>query len=129
MSQLTLTILPTDLVVCRLPPGADWPAWATSGPLVSISRTADELSVVCAAADVPDDVPATMRCEPDWRAFKVEGPLDFGLTGVLASLANPLAEAKISIFAISTFDTDYVLVKAVDLDAAAAVLMRFCAVR
>jgi hypothetical protein len=84
------------------------PAWATAGEFYAITRTSDELSIVCSAAVVPEDV----LIEPGWRALKVEGPLDFGLTGILASLATTLAAAGISIFAISTFDTDYILVKA-----------------
>ena len=81
--------------------------WAT-GRFVSITRTSDELSIVCAERDVPLGV----KVDRGWRALKIEGPLDLSLTGVLASIAVPLAEAKINIFAISTFDTDYVLVKA-----------------
>ncbi len=82
----------------------------------SITRTADEVSIVCPLGRVPDDV----RRESGWRCLKVEGPLDFALTGILASLAVPLAQAGISIFAISTYDTDYLLVK--DLDGAVATL-------
>lgn len=112
-----LTILPDALAVCRLA-ADDAPAWLPSEGFVSVTRTAAELSVVCAEAAVPEGV----RREGGWRAFVVEGPLDFGLTGILASIAAPLAEAGISIFAISTFDTDYVLVKAEKLHAAAEAL-------
>lgn len=89
-----------------------------SGPLASITRTADELSVVCAEATVPQRVQA----ERGWRALRVEGPLEFSLTGVLASLAVPLAEAGISIFAISTFNTDWLLVQSVRLGEAVEAL-------
>lgn len=82
------------------------PAWAR-GDFCSVTRTHDELSIVCAQANVPDNV----RCEREWRALKVDGQLDFALTGILASIATPLADAGISIFSISTFDTDYVLLK------------------
>ena len=68
------------------------------------------------------DVPANVKVEPKWRCLKVKGPLDFALTGILASLANPLARAGISIFAVSTFDTDYLLVKEGDLERAAEAL-------
>ncbi len=105
--QLTLAILPDTFAVCRFAADAPIPSWVTNGNFVSLTRTRDELSIVCAQRDVPDDI----RCERDWRALKVEGPLDFALTGILASIAAPLADAGISIFAISTFDTDYVLVK------------------
>jgi hypothetical protein len=94
-------------MICRLGPDAAVPDWSHRGALQSITRTGDELSVVCAEADLPDDV----KSERGWRSFKVEGPLDLALTGILASLAGPLAEARINIFAVSTFDTDYVLVK------------------
>jgi len=81
--------------------------WAT-GSFASITRTRDELSIVCNERDVPSGV----KADRGWRALKVEGPLDLAMTGVLASIAGPLAEARINLFAISTFDTDYVLVKA-----------------
>ena len=88
------------------------PEWAQSGKIWSITRTADELSVVCWQKNVPEGV----RSEGGWRCLKLEGPLDFSLTGILVSLAAPLAEAGISIFAISTFDTDYLLVNRDDLE-------------
>ena len=103
---LKLSLLPTRLAVCWLAPDAPLPAWP-DGELTAITRTPDEISIVCAEACVPPGVTA----EKGWRALKVAGPLDFSLTGVLAALAAPLAEAKISIFALSTFDTDYLLVK------------------
>ena len=101
-------MLPGALAVARLEPGAPLPAWAAPGdgaPLHAVIRTAAEVTVVC--ADVPDGV----RAERGWRALAVEGPLDLALTGVLASLATPLADAGVSLFAVSTFDTDYVLVR------------------
>lgn len=78
-----------------------------TGPVASVTRTAAELSVVCAEAAVPDGV----RSETGWRAFRVRGPLPFHLTGVLARLAAPLAEAGVPLFALSTFDTDVILVR------------------
>lgn len=120
-TRLTLSLLPETLAVARLPAGALLPGWVDwSDPFVTVSRTRDELSVVCPEARVPGDV----RAERGWRGFKVEGPLDFALTGILARLAAPLAEAGISIFAVSTYDTDYLLVRAADLEAATAVLRR-----
>lgn len=94
--------------VCRLEPHLPVPEWAGKGAFSSVTRTRTELSVVCEESLVPADT----RCEKGWRAFQVEGPLDFGLTGILASIAQPLASAGISIFAVSTFDTDTILVKA-----------------
>ncbi len=118
MTTLVLSLLSDRLAVCRLAPGAPIPAPPTEGGLWSVTRTADELSLVLPEAEAP----ATGKIEPGWRALKVAGPLDFSLTGILASLAVPLAEARISLFAISTFDTDYVLVRAVDLERAQEVL-------
>ncbi|QJE74354.1 ACT domain-containing protein [Aerophototrophica crusticola] len=115
---IPLTVLPGELAVCRLPPDAPFPAWADGPGFLSLTRTAEELSVVCLADRVPDGVQAVAP----WRALKVEGPLDFALTGILAALARPLAEAGISLFAVATYDTDYLLVKADMLDAAVAAL-------
>ena len=115
---MNLTVLPDSLAVCRLSPAADVPNWAMIGEFVSITHTAAELSIVCAEENVPPDV----KADREWRALKVEGPLDLALTGVLASLANPLAEAQINVFAVSTFDTDYLLVKGYNLTRACNVL-------
>lgn len=104
---MVLEALPERLSVVRLEPGEAIPAWAATGPLQCVVRTTDELSVLCATSAVPAD----LRAEGPFRALKVQGPLDFSATGILASLAVPLAGAGISIFALSTFDTDYVLVK------------------
>jgi hypothetical protein len=101
-----LDLLPHRLAICRLPVDEATPTWAT-GPFVSITRTAGELSIVCAE----ELVPAGTKCEGGWRVFQVAGPLDFSLTGILAAIADPLAHAGVSIFALSTFDTDYVMVK------------------
>ena len=117
---MKLQLLPDTLAICRFAADAPIPSWVTNGDFVSLTRTRDELSIVCTQRTVPDDI----RCERDWRALKVEGPLDFALTGILASLATPLANAGISIFAISTFDTDYVLVKQDRLEQAIHVLRK-----
>jgi hypothetical protein len=112
--QLTLTILPDTFAVCRLDVNAAIPPWATAGGFFSITRTAEELSIVCLQSSVPEST----RCEQDWRCFKLAGPIPFMMVGVLASLVQPLAEAGISVFAVSTFDTDYLLVKSRDLASA-----------
>ena len=117
--MLTLSVLPETLAICRLEHEASVPMWAT-GSFVSITRTSDELSIVCHERDVPSGV----KTDRGWRALKIEGPLDLALTGVLASIAVPLAEARINIFAISTFDTDYVLVKVDRVAEAIGVLRR-----
>lgn len=114
MPTLDLTLLDPPLAVCRLSPGATVPDWAAFGAFTSITRTAEEWSIVCEAGAVPADV----RRETGFRALKVAGPLDFALTGILASLAVPLAEAGVSVFALSTFDTDYLLVREAQLECA-----------
>jgi hypothetical protein len=106
MTRLRIAIQPYTLAVCRLDPSAEFPSWAR-GPFVSITRTDDELSIVCDEAAVPDGVQA----ERGWRCLKVEGPIPFEVTGVAAALVGPLAEARISVFLLATFDTDYLLVK------------------
>jgi hypothetical protein len=106
---------PERLAVVRLGPGADVPAWAESSSLFSVTATATETSVVCAGRNVPKKVPH----EGPFAAFEVSGPLDFALTGVLVALLQPLGEAGISVFTISTFDTDWILVPFERADAAA----------
>lgn len=108
---MQLRTLPGLYAIVRLPADANVPVGVETSAFSSITRTADELSIVCESrlAPKPD---ATVKIEGDWRCFRVVGTLDFSLTGILARLATPLALAEISIFAISTFDTDFVLVKA-----------------
>jgi hypothetical protein len=115
---LSLRLLPDPLAVCRLLPSEPVPAWALASPFFSVTRTEKELSIVCRDALVPGDV----RAERGWRAFELEGTFDFSLTGVLASLLEPLARAGVSIVAISTYDTDYVLVRGESLSRAVAAL-------
>lgn len=117
---LKMSILEGVFGICRLEPGEDIPVWALSGSFFSLTKTDEDLSIVCPQSQIP----YTVKCERDWRALKVEGPLDFSLTGILASISALLAQSKISIFAISTFDTDYVLVKENDLDAAVEALRK-----
>jgi uncharacterized protein len=111
---MRFTILPDLFAICRLPPDAEPPNWAMSGEFCSVTRAPGELSVVCRQSQVPSGVLSS----PEWRCLRVHGPMDLALTGVLASLARPLAQAGIAIFAVSTYDTDYLLVKAADLDQA-----------
>lgn len=103
--RLDLDLLPSPFAVCRLPADSPAPEWAT-GRLCSITRSADELSVVCPEEVVPDAV----RSAGGWRCLKARGPFAFDETGVLASLASPLADAGVPILAPSTFDTDYLLI-------------------
>jgi hypothetical protein len=115
---LDLVVLPGTFAVARLEPGAAVPGWAAEGIVSSVTRTPDELSVVCADEAVPADV----RAERGWRAIRVVGTIDFALTGILASILSPLGAAKVSIFAVSTYDTDCVLVHAYALAPALAAL-------
>jgi uncharacterized protein len=106
MTQLRIAILPDRLAVCRLSADAPQPAWVR-GAFTSLTRTADELSIVCDEEAVPRDVQA----ERGWRVVRVEGPIPFEVTGVAAALVSPLAEARISVFLMATYDTDYLLLK------------------
>lgn len=108
---LTLTVLSDSLAVCRLGADDPVPAWALASRFFSITHTTDELSIVCPEEAVPEGV----RCERGWRCLRVAGVLPFSDVGILASLTGPLATAGVSVFAVSTFDTDYLLVKAGDL--------------
>ena len=111
---LTFRQLSERFMICRLSADAPLPAWVPSCPFVSITRTDDEVSVVC-----PEQRPLPdAKCEAGWVALKLEGPFPFSQTGILASFLQPLAENRIPIFAISTFDTDYVLIKQENLEAA-----------
>jgi len=109
-----LTRYDDALAVVRLGPGADVPAWASASTLFSVTATATETSLVCHASSVPKKAPK----EGPFVAFEVTGPLDFALTGVLHTLLEPLAAAEISVFTISTFDTDWILVRSGRADAA-----------
>lgn len=117
---MMLTVLADTFSVCQLKPGDKIPSWVDLKSFWSLTKTGEEFSIVARQANIPDDV----KSEKDWKVLKVQGPLDFGLTGVLASIANPLAAEKISIFALSTFDTDYILVRQDRLEAAKSALER-----
>ena len=115
---LRLQRLDVRLAIARLGPADPLPDWA-AGPIVSITRTHQELSIVCPEERVPPGVVA----ERGWACLIVAGPLDFREVGVIASLAAPLRDAAISIFIVSTYDTDYLLIKAEDFDEAKNVLL------
>ncbi|WP_429845318.1 ACT domain-containing protein [Brevibacillus sp. FIR094] len=119
--KLNLKILNSTFSIVKFPPTETMPLWVTKCDIFSITRTNEELSIVCPSECLPFKQ-EFMEVENDWKCIKVEGILDFGLTGILASLANPLAENKISIFAISTFNTDYLLVKSQYIEKARLVL-------
>ena len=108
MTSLTLKLIDEKLSIHRFPATAQVPAQIYKSNFYTISKTDDELSIVCSqSVQISGDTSST-----DWRGFKVLGPLDFSLTGIMAELSTVLARANISIFAISTYDTDYILVKA-----------------
>lgn len=104
--KLRFSQLPGRYAIVRLPPDSGIPDWAIKGDFTSITRTADELSIVCPAENLPADVQSPLR----WICLKLEGPFPFSQTGVLLSFIRPLSENKVPIFAISTYDTDYVLI-------------------
>lgn len=106
MTRLRIAVLPHRLTVCRLAPDAPLPSWI-AGAFTSVTRTDEELSVICDEESVPADV----RAERGWRAVRVVGPIPFEVTGVAAALVSPLAAAGISVFLLATFDTDYLLLK------------------
>lgn len=108
---LTMRLLKDKFGVCRLNKNEVIPEWVKNSDVYSITKTCDELSILCSQ----DCIPSGIKCERDWRALKVEGPLEFSLIGILASISTILAQKEISIFAISTYDTDYVLVKDKDI--------------
>jgi hypothetical protein len=105
---LNLKVLGETMAICRLEPNAPLPEWACEGDLYSFTRSSEELSIICPAAVIPTGV----KAESGWRAIKVVGPMDFSLVGVLSSLLEPLATANISILSLSTYDTDYLFVRA-----------------
>jgi hypothetical protein len=109
---LTMKLLKEKYGVCRLNKTELIPEWAKNSDFLSITKTSDELSIVCFEDNIPNDI----KCEKNWRVLKIEGPLDFSLIGILASISTILAQKGISIFAISTYDTDYILVKNKDID-------------
>jgi hypothetical protein len=118
---LTLTVFPDRYAICRLSPTEPIPGWATADHFASVSRTREELSIVCPEGNVPEGINAAKG----WRVLKCEGPLDYSLTGIMASLAEPLADAGVPIFPIATHDTDYVLIKEPQLEIAVNALTSY----
>ena len=115
---LSLILLPDLYAICKMEPTAIIPAWTSSEAFVSITRTIEELSIVCAEKIVPEEV----KCARSWRCLRVAGTMDFSVVGILASLVAPLAAAQIGVFTISTFDTDYLLLREKDFANALDVL-------
>ena len=118
MRTLNLLLLPHTYAVCQFHPDKHIPYWALMGDFVSLTRTNEELSIACQEDNVPDDIEA----ERGWRCLQVQGAFDFSAAGVHASLAIPLAEADISVLAIATYATDYLLIKEKNVERALQVL-------
>ena len=118
MKKLSLSLLPHKYAACQFHPDKHIPYWALLGDFVSLTRTHEELSIVCQQDNVPDDIEA----ERGWRCLQVQGAFDFSAAGVHASLAIPLAEADISVLAIATYATDYLLIKEKNVERALQVL-------
>jgi len=124
--KFTLTVLPEKLGICHFGKHAPIPDWAEHNcEFFSLTKTHQELSIVCPQDHIPENV----RAEKDWRGFRLEGPLDMYSVGVIAALSAPLAKAKISIFNISTYETDYILVEGKNLAKAKKVLADFCEIK
>ena len=112
--RLTLIILRETFAICRLDKDAPIPDWAFQGGLFSMTRTKDELSIVCPEINVPKGI----VCSQGWSCLGVKGPLDLSSIGIISLIAKTLEKGRISLFSISTYDTDYILVKEKDLEKA-----------
>jgi uncharacterized protein len=116
MPNLNLSLLEGRFAVVQLEPKSPVPAWALEGEFFTVTRTSEELSIVCLESNVPSN--SNVQLERDWACLKLQGPFEFSLTGILLSVIEPLAKVNVGIFAISTFNTDYVLVKVEHLETA-----------
>ncbi|ENZ01854.1 ACT domain-containing protein [Clostridium thermobutyricum] len=116
--KLSLTLLKEKYCVCRLNKDDEIPSWVLKGEFYSITRTEDELSIVC----VQDNLKSKIKCEKNWKILKIDGPLDFSLIGILSKISVLMAENEISIFVVSTYDTDYILIKEKNLEKAIDIL-------
>ncbi|CAM3789874.1 ACT domain-containing protein [Paracidovorax anthurii] len=118
LPRITLDPLPSRYAVARLAPSSPFPAWADGEGFVSLTRTADELSVVC----LEDRVPGPVQAERGWKAFRFVGPFAFGATGIVLSVIRPLSEAGIGVFVVLTFDGDHLLLQERDVPRGCALL-------
>ncbi len=120
MNQLKFIILPQEYALCRLHAGDTIPSWATISSFYSISKTPEELSVVCETKYVPDAI----KCSKGWRLLKIASVLDLSLTGITAKFSTALADAGVNLCVIATYDTDYILVQQEKLKTATFALER-----
>ena len=118
--KLSLLVLDETFAICSLKRDAPLPEWATSSDFYSITRTHDELSIVCPQEKIPPNV----DINKNWRCLKVQGPLGFSITGILASISAPLATEGVSVFVFSSYDTDHIMVKQYELEKAVDVLTK-----
>ncbi|MDA8337420.1 MAG: ACT domain-containing protein [Peptococcaceae bacterium] len=118
--KLILLVLPGQFAVCRMDSGREIPGWATDNSFFSVTRTPGELSVICPQ----DKVPSGIECEMSFRIIRVSGPLSLSLIGLIASISRVIANVGVSLLSISTYETDYILVKDKDLESALAALSR-----
>jgi uncharacterized protein len=118
--KLSLLVLDPMFAICSLKRDSPLPEWATSSDFYSITRTYDELSIVCPQ----DKVPAGVDINKNWRCLKVQGPLGFSITGILASISMPLSTEGVSVFVFSSYDTDHIMVKQYELEKAMEVLQK-----
>ena len=118
MPTYSLTLLPGRYAVCLLPPTLPIPAWAHGGDFCSITRTQDELSIICPQDMLPITLPQGIAVGRDWALLRVEGPFAFDVTGVVAALSAALAEVEVVLLTVATYQTDYLLVKAEQLERA-----------
>ena len=105
--QLKFRLISGSFAICKVPAADPIPSWATDGIFTSVTRTGEELSIVCPL----EGLPVQLKPQTPWICLKIEGPFAFSEVGILHSFIQPLAENGVSIFAIATFDTDYVLVQ------------------
>lgn len=122
MSTYSLTLLPGRYAVCLLPPTLPVPAWANGRDFYSITRTPDELSIICPQDALPSTLPEGATAARDWALLRVEGPFAFDVTGVVAALSAALAQAEVVVLTVATYQTDYLLVKTEQLDRATQAL-------
>lgn len=116
--RVNISICDGLFTVCRLAPGDELPAWSATSDFISVTRSPDELSIVCCQHLVPQEI----QCSRNWRLMRIDGDLDLQMIGVLSGLLAPLARAGVSVFVLSTYDTDYFMVPAQVLGQAAEVL-------
>ena len=116
--RLKLALLADAYAICGLPATEPVPGWASATPLHAIVRTPKELTVVCRQ----DAIPASCPCDRNWRCLRVYGSFDLDQVGVISSLSLPLAEAGISIFVISSYDTDYIMIREPRVEEAVSIL-------